>query len=365
MNQLDNVIRIGMSGAGKSTLGVLLAKLLGKQFFDTDILIQQKTGKLLQEIIDCEGVDRFLQIEEEILSSLEPHNAVIATGGSAIYSEKAMGHLKEHGVAVYLSVDFDELSQRLASISDRGIVFRGTNDLHTVYTERLPLYEAFADITVNCTGCGVEESVNEIAAALKRRSARFILASKSPRRKEILESMGMQFEIVVADTDESSDETDPRALVELLSRRKAEAVHELLRTDGRDLTNTVIIASDTVVAVDGQILGKPSDREEALRMLRMLSGREHEVVSGVCLLGNGQIGSAYEVTRVVFDELDETTIERYVAQSNPYDKAGAYAIQGSASAFISGIHGCYFNVVGLPVHRLHTLYREIFKENLW
>ena len=365
MNHLDNVILIGMSGAGKSTLGVLLAKALGKQFTDTDILIQQKTGKLLQEIIDTEGVDRFLQIEEEVVSSLDLHNCVIATGGSVVYSDAAMHHLKAHGTAVYLSVDYDELFHRISNISDRGIVFKGKNDLRAVYEERLPLYRTYADITVECTGHGVEQSVDEITAALKKHNTRFILASKSPRRKEILESMGLHFEIVVADTDESSNESDPRALVELLSRRKGEAVRDLLLAEGRELADTVIIASDTVVAVDGQILGKPRDREDAMRMLRLLSGREHEVVSGICLIGKDQVCSSHEVTRVVFDALDEATMERYVAETNPYDKAGAYAIQGRASAFISGIHGCYFNVVGLPVHRLNTLYREIFKENLW
>ena len=364
-NRLDNVILIGMSGAGKSTLGVLLAKVLGKHFVDTDILIQQQTGKLLQKIIDSEGVDRFLTIEEEVVSSLDLHDCVIATGGSVVYSDKAMRHLKACGTTVYLSVDYDELRRRLASISDRGIVFKGKNDLRAVYEERLPLYRSYADITVECTGHGVEQSVNEITSALKKRNTRFILASKSPRRKEILESMGLHFEIVVADTDESSNEADPYALVELLSHRKGIAVRDRLLAEGRDLSDTVIIASDTVVSVDGQILGKPRDREDAIRMLGLLSGREHEVVSGVCLIGDDRIGCAHEVTRVVFDALDEATIERYVAQTNPYDKAGAYAIQGCASAFISGIHGCYFNVVGLPIHRLNTLYHEIFKENLW
>lgn len=365
MNQSDNVILIGMSGAGKSTLGVLLAKALGKQFVDTDILIQQKTSRLLQAIIDTDGADRFLEIEEELVASLDLHDCVIATGGSVVYSDKAMRHLKASGTTVYLSVAFDELQSRLACISERGIVFKGKNDLCAVYEERLPLYRTYADVTVECTGQGVEESVNQITSALKKRNTRFVLASKSPRRKEILESMGLDFEIVVADTDEASDEKDPRILVEQLSRRKGLAVQDRLLAEGRDLLNTVIIASDTVVAVDGQILGKPCDRADALRMLRMLSGREHEVISGICLIGDGKIGTAHEVTRVVFDELDEETIVRYVEQTNPYDKAGAYAIQGRASAFIGGIHGCYFNVVGLPVHRLNTLYREIFKENLW
>ena len=190
----------------------------------------------------------------------------------------------------------------------------------------------------------------------------FILASKSPRRKEILENLGVAFETVTADTDESSDVTDPRRLVEILSERKGLAVRDLLLAEGRDLTDTVIISSDTVVAVDGQILGKPRDAEDARRMLRLLSGRAHEVVSGIALIGSERSGVAHEVTEVVFDEWSDVIIDAYIERAQPYDKAGAYAIQGLASAWIKGIHGCYFNVVGLPVHRLNTLYTEIFGE---
>ena len=191
----------------------------------------------------------------------------------------------------------------------------------------------------------------------------FILASKSPRRREILENLGVRFETVTADTDESSDVTDPCRLVELLSARKGEAVREKLLAEGRDLSDTVIISSDTVVAVDGEILGKPRDAADARRMLRLLSGKAHQVVSGVCLIGNGKFGVSHEVTEVLFDELDDETVEHYIRTAKPYDKAGAYAIQGLASAYISGIKGCYFNVVGLPVHRLNTLYCETFGEN--
>ena len=275
-----------------------------------------------------------------------------------------MEHLRKNGIAVYLSVSYEELVGRLSNITTRGIVFKGKNDLCSVFEERLPLYERFADLTVECTGRDVEACVREIVEQLNKRSTRFILASKSPRRKEILESMGLSFEIVTADTDESSDLTDPCALVELLSRRKGIAVRDRLLAEGRDLSDTVIISSDTVVAVDGEILGKPRDRADAKRMLRLLSGREHEVVSGICLIGSDAMGVAHEVTRVAFDPLDDATVERYIDRCQPYDKAGAYAIQGNASAFISGIRGCYFNVVGLPVHRMNTLYREIFGENL-
>ena len=192
---------------------------------------------------------------------------------------------------------------------------------------------------------------------------KYILASKSPRRREILSNLGLTFEIVTAETDESSDERDPYLLVEELSRRKGEAVRDLLLSQGRDLTDTVIISSDTVVAVDGEILGKPRDAADAARMLRLLSGREHEVVSGICLLGADRVGVAHEVTHVTFEKLDEELIARYVERTNPYDKAGAYAIQGEASLWIEGISGCYFNVVGLPVHRMNALHREIFARN--
>lgn len=193
---------------------------------------------------------------------------------------------------------------------------------------------------------------------------KLILASQSPRRKEILENLGLQFEIVTADTDESSSITDPYALVEELSRRKGEAVRDRLLAQGHDLSDTVIIASDTVVSIDGQILGKPRDRADAERMLKMLSGRAHEVVSGICLIGGDAIGVSHEITEVVFDEMSAKTIDAYIEKAQPYDKAGAYAIQGLASAYISGIRGDYFNVVGLPVHALCQLFAKMFKENL-
>ncbi len=192
----------------------------------------------------------------------------------------------------------------------------------------------------------------------------FILASKSPRRREILQNLGIPFTVKTAETDENSTQTEPCLLVEELSRRKGEAVRALLRSEGADLRQTVILASDTVVSVQGEILGKPRDVADAHRMLHLLSGRTHEVVSGICLLNEDRVGVGHEITKVTFEPLDEDTIRRYLERTHPYDKAGAYAIQGEASCLIRGIEGDYFNVVGLPVHRLYCLYREIFKENL-
>ena len=163
---MKNVILIGMSGAGKSTLGVLLAKVLGYSFMDTDLLIQQREGRLLQRIIDEEGLDYFMETEERAVCSVETDHFVIATGGSVVYSEAAMEHLRSLGQVVYLSVAFEELQKRLSNIKTRGIVFKGSNDLRSVYEERLPLYEKYADLTVGCTGRDVESAVEEILSAL-------------------------------------------------------------------------------------------------------------------------------------------------------------------------------------------------------
>lgn len=189
---------------------------------------------------------------------------------------------------------------------------------------------------------------------------KFILASKSPRRREILQNLGVPFEVVTADTDESSNAPSPQALVEELSLRKGVAVQSLLLSQKKDLSDTVIIASDTVVAINHSILGKPHDYNDAARMLRLLSGKEHDVISGVALIGNGKQAVSHELTRVKFAPLSDRQIDFYLKSGEPFDKAGAYAIQGLASLWIEGINGCYFNVVGLPVHKLASLFEQTF-----
>ncbi len=176
---------------------------------------------------------------------------------------------------------------------------------------------------------------------------RIILASKSPRRKEILQNLGIEFEVITAETDESSDIKDPCLLVSELSRRKGNAVFDSL--DSKE--DTLVISSDTIVTLDGMILGKPKSKQDAKDMLRKLSGRSHKVLSGVTLIYNNQILTDYEVTEVKFSELNEEIIAKYVDTNEPMDKAGSYAVQGLASLMIEGINGCYFNVVGFPVHK--------------
>lgn len=192
-----------------------------------------------------------------------------------------------------------------------------------------------------------------------------ILASASPRRKEILSDIGVDFRIVVADTDESSDINDPVALTEELARRKGLAVYEKLLQGGRnDADSAIIISADTVVCSDGEILGKPRDRDDAISMLTSLSGRAHTVVSGVAVTVRGVARSASSVTTVRVQDIPHAEIEKYVDSGEPMDKAGAYGIQGRFSAFIEGIDGCYFGVVGLPVNTLSNLYFEVTGERL-
>lgn len=182
---------------------------------------------------------------------------------------------------------------------------------------------------------------------------KIILASKSPRRKEILEGLGFDFEIFTADTDESSDETIPERLVELLARRKGEAAAKFFDK------NVLIISADTVVSCEGRILGKPHSVSEAEEMLRLLSGRKHTVSSGLSLCFNGKTVTAHENTDVYFADMPENFVKKYSASKEPSDKAGAYAVQGMTSMWIERLDGCYFNVVGLPVRLLCRLMTEL------
>ena len=187
-----------------------------------------------------------------------------------------------------------------------------------------------------------------------------ILASGSPRRREILANLGVHFEIMTPNVDETSDERDPERLSELLARRKGEAALHLFSGRETELREKLLIASDTTVAVGGEILGKPKDAADARRMLGLLAGKTHRVVSGIFLAYHGKTAVSHEVTEVDFAPMTEEEIDRYIASGEPFGKAGGYAIQGLASLWIREIRGDYFNVVGLPVHRMQTLCKEAF-----
>ena len=159
---MKNIILIGMTACGKSSVGVILAKTAAMSFVDTDLLLQEKEGRKLQYIIDNQGMDEFLKIEERILSSVNAENAVISTGGSAVYSERAMAHLKSVGTVVYLKLSLSEIDRRLKNIKTRGIAMGPGETLADLYDYRVPLYERYADITIDAEGLTIEETIAEI-----------------------------------------------------------------------------------------------------------------------------------------------------------------------------------------------------------
>ena len=188
-------------------------------------------------------------------------------------------------------------------------------------------------------------------------SLRMVLASASPRRRELLEMLKIEnLEIIPAKGEETADETlPPDELVCVLSRQKAQEVYE--RTEGRG--DCTFIGSDTIVYLDGKVLGKPADKADAKEMLRSLSGRSHMVYTGVTVIAHGKTISEAEETKVFFRDLSDDEIDAYIATGEPMDKAGAYGAQGIASLFVERLEGDFFNVMGLPICRLGAMLKKL------
>lgn len=199
-------------------------------------------------------------------------------------------------------------------------------------------------------------------------NSQIILASASPRRKELLAQIGYDFTVVVSDVDENIEKCEPSEYVKELSKRKAMAVASMVGADSNEGCSTVIIGADTVVAIGGEILGKPRDEEDAVKMLLMLSGQCHSVYTGVTLIratkesnmsnmanekSNMSIEFFCDETKVYMYPISEKEARDYVASGEPMDKAGSYAIQGIAGKFVEKIEGSYNNVVGLPVEKIY------------
>ncbi len=168
----DNIILIGMPGAGKSTLGVVLAKALGYDFLDSDLLIQQKTGMLLQDILDQQGAGAFNEIENRINREIEVEKSVIATGGSAVYGAEAMAHFRELGTVVYIKLPYETIVKRIGNFEERGISIDKGKTFEDIYRERVPLYEKYAHITVETQGLELRESMERIKKEIKQRKTK-------------------------------------------------------------------------------------------------------------------------------------------------------------------------------------------------
>ena len=164
----NNIVLIGMPGVGKSTVGVILAKVLGYQFLDADLVIQQQEGKLLKEIIAEVGTEGFIEVENRVNAGITCSKTIIATGGSVVYGKEAMEHLKEIGTVVYLKVPYQVIEKRLSDIRGRGVVLRQGQTLYDLYMERTPLYEKYADLCVNEDGLDVEQTVELLIEKMRK-----------------------------------------------------------------------------------------------------------------------------------------------------------------------------------------------------
>lgn len=164
---MNNLVLIGMPSSGKSTVGVILAKTLGVGFTDTDLLIQQREGRLLQEIIDADGIETFLDCERDAVLSLNCENTVIATGGSVVFRDAAMQKLRKNGTIVFLDVSLQTVLERLNNIQTRGVAAPKWQTIEDIFTARLPLYQKYADITIKADGLSTEETVSAILKAVK------------------------------------------------------------------------------------------------------------------------------------------------------------------------------------------------------
>ena len=165
---MENIVLIGMPGVGKSTVGVVLAKVLGYQFIDADLLIQKKMNMVLSEIIKKEGTDGFMKIENDVNASIETDRTVIATGGSVVYCEEAMEHLKSIGTVIYLKLSLESLSKRLGNLVGRGVVLKKGQTLEHLYEERTPLYEKYADLTIDEENQELEDTLQTILNCYKK-----------------------------------------------------------------------------------------------------------------------------------------------------------------------------------------------------
>lgn len=168
VNNVDNIVLIGMPGVGKSTIGVILARVLGYNFIDTDILIQEKTGKLLSQIIQESGINEFINIENNVNKELSVEKSVIATGGSVVYGKEAMEHLKSIGKIIYLKQDFERINERVSNINGRGVVLRDNQTFLDLYNERTPLYEKYADIVLDEEDLSIEDTLRKLIYELNK-----------------------------------------------------------------------------------------------------------------------------------------------------------------------------------------------------
>ena len=238
MGRKTNITLIGMPASGKSSVGVVLSKRLGKRFVDTDIVIQEKYGKLLKELIEEHGDDGFIEIEDEVNSSLDVTDSIISPGGSVVYGEKAMKHLKEISVVIYLELSYTAIKSRLGDLRERGITLKEGQTLKDLYLERTPLYAKYADITVNEMKKTLSKTIDEICEILgekpkKKRNfkSRRFQKNKNGKEKNVRDNGGR------LNKDKSKEKTANEKLSKDVSKKERFAKNSALQKNNKKTDN--------------------------------------------------------------------------------------------------------------------------------
>jgi len=200
-----------------------------------------------------------------------------------------------------------------------------------------------------------QKDLNMIDKIIKNH--RLVLASSSPRRQELFKMLGLSFLVRISDVDEPILECSPESQAMTNAKNKALAVRD-------DDPSEIIVAADTLVVLDGKLLGKPKNKDEAFAFLSALQGKKHHVITGICIVKGDAVRTSHEISSVYFAEMDESEIRDYIATNEPMDKAGAYGIQGFGSQFVKRIEGCYFNVMGFPIHLFYKTLKSMQNEGI-
>ena len=359
---MDNIILIGFMGTGKTTVSKHLSGALAKKYIDMDHIIEETEGMSISEIFEKYGEEHFRDLETELLSELENRtNTVISCGGGIILREENIKEMQKIGKIVLLTANSETILKRIKNNSKRPIL-RDNKKIEVIkdlMEKRCKSYKNAADIVVSTEGKTVSQVCRDIVNGLSEKEEKLILASASPRRREIMEQVGLRFDIMISDTEERYTSTEPQEIVKELALQKAEAIVEKTKKK-----RTTILGADTIVAHNGKILGKPKTEEEAYHMLKELQGDQHEVYTGIAIIrfdacGRKKVISEAVETKVYVHEMCDAEIYKYLETKEYTDKAGAYAIQGRFAPFIEKIDGDYYNVVGLPIAHVYQTIKKL------
>lgn len=359
---MDNIILIGFMGTGKTTVSRHLSGALAKKCIDMDHIIEETEGISISEIFEKYGEEHFRNLETELLSKLQGRtNTVVSCGGGIILREENIKKMQKIGKIVLLTANADTVLKRIKNNSKRPILQdnKKIENIKKLMDQRCNQYKEAADLVVETDGKTVSQICKDIVNGLSEKEEKLVLASASPRRREIMEQVGLNFDVMISDVEETYNSTDPCDIVKEISAQKAEAI--VNKTKKKRVT---IIGADTVVSHNGKILGKPKTEEEAFQMLKEIQGDQHQVYTGVTIIrydacGRKTVLSNAVETKVYVYEMNDAEIYNYLETKEYADKAGAYAIQGRFAPFIKKIEGDYYNVVGLPISYIYHILKTL------